>query len=91
MQAVADEAPDVSGELDTDPLTTYDAERQRVVDAISDRFATQDTEEIDLVPTECLGEELETVLELPAGFSEGRIATLVALHPWRVVLTVLLL
>eukprot|EP00966_Prymnesium_polylepis_P229739 5315715-Prymnesium_polylepis.1 len=42
-----------------------------------------------VVPTECLGEELEAAYELPAGYSAGTIARLVSSHPWQIMVAVL--
>lgn len=90
MQRVEDEVPLVSADLDTNPLTQYDSERQRVLDVVEQhqrhgedtRRADREEDDDELtVPTEYLAEDFEGTIELPASFKPGALATLVSSAP----------
>lgn len=90
MRAVDDEVPTATPELATSHLVRYDAEKQRVADALSS-YHQQAHADDTTVPTECLAEELEEAYELPSSFRAGRVAVGISSHPWQIVLSVLLL
>ena len=89
MDEVEDEVRAITEDIDTNPLTRYDAERERVAAAVSS-YAVRDDDTDVLVPTECLAEDLEVEYELPVGFTPGKIPKLVAANPWGIVLATLL-
>ena len=83
-----------STDADTNPLTLFDSERERVraaVDEYIEEEAQQDSrggggDGEQAVPTEMLQEDLSGVLELPADYRELPFAAYVAARPKQVLM-----